>query len=150
FELRDGAIHEETGSGYSVTAFDSNFITLHSNDLLDSDDKKRRKRLREEPTNKLFEYSKQLALFFSDDSTSLEELHTPPPAVLEEVERRKWKQQYNQVRIELARRFAIPPASLLLGVIAMPLGIQPPRMQKTWGASLSLFLGLLLFAFYFG
>lgn len=150
FELRDGAIHEETDSGYSVTAFDSNFITLHSDDLLASDDKKRRKRLREEPTNRLFEYSRQLALFFSDESVATKDLQTPAPEVLEEVERRKWRQQYNQVRIELARRFAIPLASLLLGIIAMPLGIQPPRMQKTWGASLSLFLGLLLFAFYFG
>src|SRR5262249_38519775 len=38
----------------------------------------------------------------------------------------------------------------VLALVAMPLGIQPPRTQKTWGTGLSAVLGLGVFVLYYG
>ena len=43
----------------------------------------------------------------------------------------------------------MPFAAFLLSLIGMTLGIQPPRAQKTWGSSLSMGLGVLVFVFYY-
>ena len=53
------------------------------------------------------------------------------------------------LRLEAAKRLSIPVAALLLALFAMPLGIQPPRTQKTWGAGLSACIGMLVFVAYF-
>lgn len=97
----------------------------------------------------LLHYNQELTKFFATNP-DLSDEKLQEPAYLALLPPRKWYKQYLQLKVELARRFSLPCASLLLGLIAMPLGIQPPRMQKTWGASLSLFLGVLTFALYFG
>ena len=43
----------------------------------------------------------------------------------------------------------MPLAALLLALAALPLGIQSPRAQRSWGASLSILLGLLIFIVYY-
>ena len=37
-----------------------------------------------------------------------------------------------------------------MALIAMPLGIQPPRAHKTWGASVSVMLGMGVIVIYYG
>jgi lipopolysaccharide export system permease protein len=51
---------------------------------------------------------------------------------------------------ELAIRWSIPFAALILGLVAFPLGIQPPRGQSSWGAGISVGLGLAVFLLYYG
>jgi lipopolysaccharide export LptBFGC system permease protein LptF len=43
----------------------------------------------------------------------------------------------------------MPFAAFLLALIAMPLGIQPPRMQRAWGASLSIAIAMIVFILYY-
>ena len=59
------------------------------------------------------------------------------------------KRKMIRLRLEWAMRFAMPCAAAVLGLIALPLGIQPPRSQKTWGPGLSAVLGLVVFVLYY-
>ena len=52
--------------------------------------------------------------------------------------------------VEIHRKFALPFAALIMALIAMPLGIQPPRAHKTWGASVSVMLGMGVIVIYYG
>src|SRR5262249_31935297 len=47
-------------------------------------------------------------------------------------------------------RVSMPCASFFLALMALPLGIQPPRMQRAWGAGLSAVIGMLVFVIYYG
>ncbi|NLF25524.1 MAG: LptF/LptG family permease, partial [Deltaproteobacteria bacterium] len=58
--------------------------------------------------------------------------------------------EINRLHIERVRRFSMPFASLFLALMAMPLGIQPPRAQKSWGITISVCLGILVFLGYYG
>ena len=60
------------------------------------------------------------------------------------------QREINRSRIERVRRFSMPFASLFLALMAMPLGIQPPRAQKSWGITISVCLGILVFLGYYG
>lgn len=62
----------------------------------------------------------------------------------------KINRMYARARIERAMRYAMPLAAFILAIIALPLGIQPPRAQKTWGPALSVMLGLGVFVLYYG
>ena len=44
----------------------------------------------------------------------------------------------------------MPFAAALLAFVAVPLGVQPPRSQKTWGPTFSFLSGLLVFVLYYG
>ncbi len=173
--LFDGTIHERQTTGYSLTAFDSNFVNIASNELFDSGSDNQERKVREETSADLHNLLKQTETYLQEYPLQPEELHKPASGkhstqteqgdqdALEQVGRDKsnmplilkrtptydWLRTVNELKIEIARRFSMPCAALLLGLLAMPLGIQPPRMQKTWGASLSLSLGLLAFTVYF-
>lgn len=67
------------------------------------------------------------------------------PTTLTALEKRLLRSQ-----IELGQRFSLPFAAVALALLAMPLGIQPPRAHRTWGAGLSALLGLLVFVIYYG
>ncbi|MCB0334906.1 MAG: LptF/LptG family permease, partial [Bdellovibrionales bacterium] len=62
---------------------------------------------------------------------------------------KEYSQQLSEARIERGRRFSMPVAVFLFALLGMPLGIQAPRAQKTWGTSLSVALGMVVFVVYF-
>lgn len=63
--------------------------------------------------------------------------------------RNSLRRQYVRAKIERGMRFSMPFASFVLALIALPLGIQPPRAQKTWGPALSVLLGVGVFVLYY-
>ena len=55
-----------------------------------------------------------------------------------------------RLKLERGQRRSLPFASFALSLLALPLGIQPPRAQRNWGAGISATLGMLVFVFYYG
>jgi lipopolysaccharide export LptBFGC system permease protein LptF len=60
------------------------------------------------------------------------------------------KKKIGKLQTEATRRFSMPFAAFILALLAMPLGVQPPRTQRTWGIGLSGLLGMFVFIFYYG
>jgi len=54
-------------------------------------------------------------------------------------------ERYNKASVELHQRFSMPLGTLLLCLIAMPLGLSPRHHGRTWG----LILGLIIFLVYY-
>jgi lipopolysaccharide export LptBFGC system permease protein LptF len=80
--------------------------------------------------------------FAEAGSTTLES----EPALTPQQLRRK----INRIDIERERRFSMPFAAFVLALVGLPLGVQPSRSQKTWGAGISAALGLAVFVIYYG
>lgn len=147
FSLRDGDIHEIAEKSYIHTSFINNNLRLRSDDLYgDSVDKTRRSR---EMYN--FEIATELQHWSNMLSNSIEERAEIEQDInLEELSDQRIQKRLSGLMIERDKRLSMPFAALLLALVAMPLGIQPPRTQRTWGAGLSAFIGLLVFVVYYG
>ncbi len=130
FLLFDGIIHEEREGNSILTDFKTNQISIDPNELYGSKNK-RRKKHREKSSAQI---NSELSLLKAGNK---EKVKNP-------------KKQTTDLLIEKGRRVSMPFASLILALIGMPLGIQPPRSQKAWGAGLSIFLGLGVFIIYYG
>jgi lipopolysaccharide export system permease protein len=130
--LENGMIHEKTSEKYSVTKFQKNYLRLNAMELMGSNETEDKRKVRQISTSQLYDRI--------TNGTGL-------PKFNNEEDR---KRNINEAKMELARRFALPFAAFLLALLGLALGIQPPRLQKVWGASFSIALGLLIFAFYFG
>ena len=159
FVLYDGTIHELIGEQYTLTRFQTNNTVMDADELYDPDvsEKNIRDRARSNSgLNKRLEYlrdfkekldageklpDEDITRFFS---AGLAESRDEIDKTSEDFQK-----LINKVEVEKARRWSMPFAALLLALVGMPLGIQPPRTQKTWGAGLSLSLGFLVFVFYY-
>ena len=84
-----------------------------------------------------------------DLSTLLKDLSLDPtPNSFESVTEKKdvekqkkdIRRKVADIKIELARKFAMPVACLIMALLAMPLGIQPARSQNSLGSTLSVLL----------
>jgi len=156
FLLSEGEIHEEVEGKYIVTRFDSNRIVLNPNQLNNVDSTQKGTAARElypsELSASIKEFTKVIALAEKDKnwrnipSTTLFQRQIQGEEDLNVIDLRK---KLNRLYIEKALRWALPFASLLLALISLPLGIHPPRSQKTWGAGLSVVLGMLVFVAYY-
>lgn len=158
--LFDGAIHEIVDGKYVLTRFLSNRLEMSADEFLNTGTIQRGKSPRE--------------LYLPEIRSEIEKLETtqkaraangaltdPLPGIAQvpskgaELEastlsNKDLEKRLNRFRVEEAMRYTMPVASLLLALIAMPLGIQPPRTQKTWGATLSILLGIVVFVAYYG
>ena len=151
FNLRDGEIHEESDGRYILTRYVSNQIVLDANKLDGSGGVPQERRVRELYWGELQqEYqvlkqqldSHQQEQRVEPDTTTAEV--QPPVATREELTDR-----IRKVLFEIYARFSLPFATLLLALIGMPLGIQSPRSQRTWGVGLSALIGFIAFLTYF-
>ncbi len=128
-ELYDGGIHSsQPNRGYTITAFKENIIRLDPQELANqraSQGKKAREMF-------IPELKEAVAQYEAVGKTS---------GFLEEE-----KQVYE---IELARKLAMPFAAIVLALLAMPLGIHPPRSHNHWGQSLSFLIGMVIFVVYY-
>jgi lipopolysaccharide export system permease protein len=136
FDLRDGSIQELKGEKYSITNFATNSLSVASDDLYDQEENGDR-RIREYRTHELRSEIRDRSLKEGE----------PIP---DEKEQERNEKQLTKLKIELSKRYAMPIAALLLALLAMPLGIQPPRAQKTWGVGISTTIGLFVFVLYYG
>ena len=140
-KLNDGTLHAQPGEEYQVTNFASNKMFLSTADIYGDQSLKKDKRGRElSLTDILSEIERldtgALLLTEGENVTSIESA--------EQLTRRA-----KRLDIELNLRLSTPWACLLMALLAIPLGIMPPRTQKTWGASFSLGIGLISFIGYF-
>ncbi|MCB0354083.1 MAG: LPS export ABC transporter permease LptF [Bdellovibrionales bacterium] len=152
FLLTDGEIHEQVEGKYVLTRYKTNRIHFGANDLYQTQETNERGRPRSltdsEIQNELSELSRPqpTADLPQDAIDTLNAASTEGPPLLSATERQK---RVRQLKIEQAQRWSLPFAALLLALTAMPLGIHPPRTQKTWGVGLSATVGLLVFVVYF-
>jgi lipopolysaccharide export system permease protein len=159
FLLEDGEIHEFDGNKYIVTRYNSNRIVLSPEQLSSSEANIKGVPARElypaEITQSIKEFKDYI--YYLENRSLANDLSTPPVSPLFN------KQMYNQPRnvdylqkklvrlyVEQSSRWALPVGTLLLALISLPLGIHPPRSQKTWGAGLSIAIGTIVFVIYYG
>ncbi|WKZ56481.1 MAG: LptF/LptG family permease [Bdellovibrionota bacterium] len=131
--MTSGAMHELIDGKYVVTNFRNNYLTLSAAEFFDSGGRS---------TAKMRE--------MNNDALMAEIARADQGMVSSEERAEDLAQRGLKARLELGLRSAMPFASFLLTLLALPLGVQQPRMHRTWGAALSLVLGLLLFVSYYG
>ncbi|MGI6680863.1 MAG: LPS export ABC transporter permease LptF [Bdellovibrionota bacterium] len=165
--LQNGDIHEEDQKRYVITHFDTNQIIINADEIYDPDanisGKISKKMSLKQLKNEKQEYQKSFKLF--KDAMNLEnndlkdkkiEKNTFIPLLPtitspeREITYKDYLKRTANLDLEAGKRFSIPFACLILAIVAMPLGIQPPRAQKAWGAGLSSTIGLCVFITYFG
>ncbi len=155
-KLRDGCIHEQNDSKYILTNFVTNNLTLDPNDLFASDVKTHGKQANEMSTTELEDsiafYSRLLPTVQSNRGIKEEDFPSDMPTYLSpnDYTLESFKKKILRLKTELGQRYSLPFASFALALIALPLGVQPPRTQRTWGAGLSATLGMVVFVIYYG
>jgi len=129
FILDNGTIYEYQKEDFAITNYLKNSINVSSNELYNPEANKqeiKNKELRLKEINNKEEYISKQDWGIKEKNKLLTSLS-----------------------IEKHRRFAIPFSALLLAILGLPLGIVQPRTQRTWGASLSILLGISSFIIYF-
>lgn len=154
--LYDGEIHEKIAGKYTKTDFATNTIRLDASQLLNPGANENTKSTNELSVFQLKEaidYYKQVsAIAETTDPVLAENLPQPHPdwLVPEKISKRESKRRLSRAEIELGSRYSLPFASLLLAILALPLGIHPSRAQQTWGVGLSAATGMGVFVVYYG
>jgi lipopolysaccharide export system permease protein len=157
FILTNGTLHEIVDSKYVVTDFDANRLTLSSGELEGGENSQKgvsAKELYNSEIVRSIEEFKQLIKInhgrknwrtTSDEISPLlrKQLYNQP-IDLETVNRKLLR-----LKTELSLRRVIPFAAMFLSLLALPLGIFPPRTQRSWGAGLSVIIGMLVFVIYY-
>ena len=155
-ELHDGTIHEMVKGKYVLTRFASNNLALSPDQLFSGSDDNNSKQTSELSLDELRErvryYTQLLPLVPAEGELQKEDFLQPTPTGVapEKLTRDQLKRKIRRVQLEMGQRFSLPLAALALAILALPLGIQPARAQRTWGVGLSASLGLLVFVFYYG
>lgn len=154
--LYDGEIHERFAGKYTKTDFSSNTLQFDAGDLLDPSAHESGRSLNELSVKELkgaIRYLRGL----SDLATlkdPLDRSQFPPPIpswlsqdsiTLQDARRRR-----ERAEVELGSRYSLPFATVLLAILALPLGIHPTRAQQSWGVGLSAAIGLGVFVIYYG
>ena len=151
--LKNGQIHESLDAKYSITSFDSNSLVMNSEDLYNPDAKQGERRSRELYMHEIREHLSHIEEQIKLKNSSrpfTEETAKKEDKKLASLTTKELESKATGLMIERGRRYSMPFASLALALLAMPLGVQPPRTQKTWGAGLSLTMGLVVFVIYYG
>lgn len=156
-QLYDGFIHEiAQGGKYLLTSFSSNSVALNPDDLFDPGSHNKGKQPNEMYYGQLRQTLKYyLRLVEQAPPGPLVQIadfpeSRPPWVVVEGVPRQNLERKIIRIKLEMGQRFSLPFASFALALLALPLGIQPPRTQRTWGAGLAVSLGMGVFVFYYG
>jgi lipopolysaccharide export system permease protein len=159
-DLARGTIHEQAPERYSLTRFVNNRFVIDPNQVLGGKDGDTDKRANELTLTEIRELRGRLQVMKGEAEApradpveaAAEQIAqnnggAPPPPTLTP---KQLERKINRLDIEVTRRFSMPFAAFILALVGMPLGVQPPRSQKTWGAGISAILGLLVFVIYYG
>lgn len=128
-QLYDGSIHEGSGFTCNVTYYDINKILLEEDDLID-DSLRAEKKASEMDIQELVKAMK----------ITKEKLDFSKP---------EEKREYARLKVEFHRRLAIPTSCLCIALVAMALGVQPSRGGQSWGASVSMAMGIMVILIYY-
>lgn len=156
--LTDGYIHEIIRGNYNVTYFTSNNIVMSANELNDPKLSKKNPQVREmylpDIRNEISKKEELLSQAPIVEIGPMPLIVAPPeldpskPAP--ETTVADLKKRIYGLKIEAARRFAMPFSTFILALVGLPLGIYHPRTQRTWGVGLSAALGMAVFVCYYG
>jgi len=160
FLLEQGEIHEFVGDKYVVTRYDSNRLILNPSELSSSDSSQKGKSARElypsELNNSIIEFNTILD-YLGNSKNDRNLLNGPTTSPLFEKQMvgqsrdlPYLKKKLTRLYIEQFSRVSLSVGTLLLALISLPLGIHPPRSHKTWGAGLSIAIGMVVFIIYYG
>lgn len=171
FNLRNGEIHEESEGKYILTRYVSNQIVLDPSKLDGSEGVQKERRVRELYWSELRQEKREIRELLNtppslngtphsdqqpDEETTLEPPTTEelssqaaPPPTEEAPTQEELESRLRRIVFEMHTRFSLPFATILLALVGMPLGIQSPRSQRTWGVGLSALIGLIAFLSYF-
>ncbi len=154
-ELYNGHIHEIIDGKYVLTKFDTNSVVFNSNEILDPKSQNKGRSPKEMTV-------KELRAEIDNYEAALVQvrlLSESTPAALESIAKQfklkqpmgklEIKKRMRKLEVEIQRRFAMPYAPFVLSLLALPLGIYPPRSHKTWGAGLSALFGFAVFILYY-
>ncbi|MCB9029597.1 MAG: LPS export ABC transporter permease LptF [Deltaproteobacteria bacterium] len=135
-KLFDGTIHTlEKNDTYNLTLFGTNNISVPPDELAQPDEQKGKR-----PRELLIPELKTKIAILEPNLEKLESLE----------EQSKMLKYVTSAEIEIARRITMPLACVILALLAMPLGIHPPRSQNSWGPSLCVIIALVVFVLYYG
>lgn len=164
-ELEDGYIHEVLENKYGITQYDHNSIALRPDELYDEEFYKRDRtpreltlaELKEEVSAQQFQLDNLLPandtplIQPQETNASLDKLNTvlPEASATPLPSAKDLKRKIARLVSESGRRFSMPFACIALALLALPLGVQVPRTQRTWGSGLSTSLGVLVFVVYY-
>ncbi|MBN8550352.1 MAG: LPS export ABC transporter permease LptF [Deltaproteobacteria bacterium] len=153
--LFDGQIHEELNPKYVITAYDTNSVELNSDEIFNTDSQSRGASNRELTRPQLEAAKDKFRAMIADYEAHPEKeeagrLTAKLPGQAPFLSKKDLQRKIRRLNVEEVRRFSMPYASFILALMALPLGIQLPRSQKTWGAGLSAAMGLGVFVIYYG
>lgn len=153
FLLEDGYIHQNIEGKYIVTKFDTNQIVLESQEMSTTEETQKGRRARELYSKELIDSIDALNLYLEPGALTPKEVDLIPLVRIQmrgkEVNQQTLQKKLTQLRVERTFRYAVPFSCILLACLAVPLGISPPRLQRTWGAGLSTVLGTGVFVIYY-
>ncbi len=128
-ELNSGTIHTTASDGaYTITDFGNNVTRIDPQELANK---------------QAAQGKKAREMYISELQEARDSLIANPNAPSPNGE------SLASYDIELARKITMPFAALILAILAMPLGIHPPRSQNNWGQSLSFMTGMIIFVIYY-
>jgi lipopolysaccharide export system permease protein len=154
--LNDGEIHERIAGKYTKTDFATNTLQLSASELLNpgaNESSMSANALSISQLREAVAYFRQLvAITANKDSVEVNQLPQPLPSWLnpESFTKKEANRRLDRAEIELGSRYSLPFASLLLALLALPLGIHPSRAQQTWGLGISAITGMGVFVVYYG
>ena len=154
-KLRQGSAHKQSAETYNLTRFATYDVVMDPNRLFGTSSGKEmspRAMYIEELDAQIPRFQEYENKIVSLEKSAPSEDSTPVMLTLpsgQKMSRGEITKHFRRLRMERAMRYSMPYAACILAIIAMPLGIQPPRTQRTWGATISFGLGLMVFVFYY-
>ena len=158
FSLQNGSIHEMVGGNYVATQFVTNSLVLGSDELYNPDAKLRGSTPRELTISELRLATVQLsaadALMEREGKTILP-IDSFDPSIQKHftesaISSAQLTKRRRRLQVEIDQRYSMPFATAILTLLALPLGIHPPRAQRSWGVGLSVVVGIAVFVSYYG
>ncbi|MDR2338125.1 MAG: LPS export ABC transporter permease LptF [Deltaproteobacteria bacterium] len=128
--LYNGIINEGFFTEPKITSFSVTSISFNPESLLNNSNDIKNKKLNEMQLPELWQ--------------NIQATQPAKPASKELVEEK------NKLLVELNNRFTIPLSCLGVALIALCLGIAPPRQSGSWGLSASMLGGILMILVYYG
>lgn len=152
FELADGQIHQRIEDHYSLTHFETNALSLDASELYSEDTNNRDRRAAELSNAELEVRITQMRDLLANAPNTKDEFPVVLPGEDKEflTTRNELRRKGDRSIVELGRRLSMPCAAFLLALLALPLGVQPSRTQRTYGIGLSAMIGLVIFMIYYG
>lgn len=133
-QLYDGSIQEGSGLNFNYTLFQVNKILLPHSQLFDENNSQQKKRSTEMSIGELLS-----AIINYQIMASINNVDSDKDERL----------QLSRYWVELQKRLAVPASCFAVSLLALALGVQPTRGNKTWGASGNVILGISLILVYY-